>query len=79
MAGLAIETDNSGWQGTFTLTVGFAAADVLSDGAPVDDVRARLRDGTVLAGTLTAAGNGQLVIDSRAVDIELEVEGFYID
>lgn len=79
MAGLSIETDRFGWLGTFVLTVGFAANDVLSDGAPVDDVRVLLVDGTVLNGTLTSADNGQLMIDGRAVDIELEVEGFYID
>lgn len=70
MTGISIETDGSGWLGTFALSVAAAADFILSDGSPVDGVIVNLADGSVVSGQLTAAGNGYLVIAGRAIEVE---------
>lgn len=69
MAAIVLESDGSGWLGSFGVTVEAFAADLLSDGEPVSDVTATTDDGVTISGVLTEASGGYLVIDGQRVEI----------
>ncbi|MFA5709300.1 hypothetical protein [Mycolicibacterium sp.] len=76
MPGISLETDGSGWGGTFTRVVTAAAKDLLSDAAAID-IHV-IADDRPVSGRLTDVAGGFLVIENRRIPLD-DVTGFYVD
>ena len=78
MAGISLETDGSGWNGSYTVAVESAARDLLSDG-PVAGVSVDSENDGAVRGTLTSLSDGHLVIGGSRIEISENITGFYVD
>ena len=78
MPTLSLETDRTGWTGSFAAVVELVAKDLLSDGAPVNNVSVESDDEGIVNGALTAVEDGHLIVDGQRIEIADNVVGFFV-
>lgn len=77
MYSLSLESDRSGWLGTFGVAVTAIARDILSDGAPLEGVVVDIEEADSVSGVLTEADDSSVTVNGVRIAVE-NIRGFHV-